>query len=362
MTRRTGVADGRVLCVRLDSMGDVLLAGPAVRAVAATASSVTMLVSSIGAAAARLLPDVDAVEVFDAPWTGFAPPDLDAAEIDELVDMLRRNRFDAAVIFTSFHQSALPMALLARMAGIEWVGAMSVDYPGSLLDLRCAETGDIAESERMMTLAQACGGIPDARGSALSVAIPDAADGRAAGPHTVAVHPGASVPAREPSRSHTTAIVAALVTAGFDVVVTAAPDDAEVAARIAADAGARAHVTAALADLAALLARCAVVVSPNTGPAHLAAAVGTPVVSLFAPVVPAARWAPHGVPTVILGDQSAPCRNTRARTCPLAGHPCLNTIAPRAVVDAVTHLWPTAGSALAAGSPAARLSASHLTA
>ena len=50
----------------------------------------------------------------------------------------------------------------------------------------------------------------------------------------------------------------------------------------------------------------------NTGPAHLAAAVGTPVVSLFAPVVPAARWAPYGVPLVLLGDQQAPCRDTRA--------------------------------------------------
>ena len=55
--------------------------------------------------------------------------------------------------------------------------------------------------------------------------------------------------------------------------------------------------------MAALLDGAAAVVVGNTGPAHLAAAVGTPVVSLFAPVVPAARWAPYGVPTVLLGDQ-----------------------------------------------------------
>jgi ADP-heptose:LPS heptosyltransferase len=79
---------------------------------------------------------------------------------------------------------------------------------------------------------------------------------------------------------------------------------------------------------------------PNTGPAHLAAAVGTPVVSLFAPVVPAARWAPYGVPGVILGDQCAACRDTRARTCPIPGHPCLAVDACD-VVDAVHRL--TAG-------------------
>ena len=47
-----------------------------------------------------------------------------------------------------------------------------------------------------------------------------------------------------------------------------------------------------LAELAGVLERAACVVVGNTGPAHLAAAVGTPVVSLFAPVVPAERWAP----------------------------------------------------------------------
>jgi ADP-heptose:LPS heptosyltransferase len=79
-------------------------------------------------------------------------------------------------------------------------------------------------------------------------------------------------------------------------------------------------------------------VAGNTGPAHLAAAVGTPVVPLFAPVVPAARWAPYGVPTVLLGDQDAPCRDTRARECPVPGHPCLTSVTPQDVVAAVEKL------------------------
>ena len=74
------------------------------------------------------------------------------------------------------------------------------------------------------------------------------------------------------------------------------------------------------------------------GPAQLAAAVGTPVVSLFAPVVPAERWRPYGVPVVLLGDQQAACRNTRARECPVPGHPCLGSITPSAVVRAVARL------------------------
>ncbi|WP_141763984.1 glycosyltransferase family 9 protein, partial [Dietzia sp. HMSC21D01] len=93
-----------------------------------------------------------------------------------------------------------------------------------------------------------------------------------------------------------------------------------------------------LAQLAAVLERAAVVVVGNTGPAHLAAAVGTPVVSLFSPVVPADRWAPWGVPVRLLGDQHAPCRDTRARECPVDGHPCLTGVPPDEVVAAVTGL------------------------
>jgi len=93
-----------------------------------------------------------------------------------------------------------------------------------------------------------------------------------------------------------------------------------------------------LPTLAAVLAGADVVVAPNTGTAHLAAAVGTPVVSLFAPVVPAARWAPYGVRRRLLGRQDAACAGTRARVCPVRGHPCLDTIEPADVVAAVEEL------------------------
>ena len=62
------------------------------------------------------------------------------------------------------------------------------------------------------------------------------------------------------------------------------------------------------------------------------------VVSLFSPVVPAEWWAPYGVPSVLLGDQQALCRGSRARACPVEGHPCLESVQPLAVVEAVGKL------------------------
>ncbi|NAZ84430.1 glycosyltransferase family 9 protein, partial [Kineococcus sp. R8] len=90
-------------------------------------------------------------------------------------------------------------------------------------------------------------------------------------------------------------------------------------------------------ELATLLEAAAVVVVGNTGPAHLAAAVGTPVASWFSAVMPVERWVPFGVPVVLLGDLSAPCRLTRAQVCPVPGHPCLD-VPPQDVVDAVEAL------------------------
>jgi ADP-heptose:LPS heptosyltransferase len=93
-----------------------------------------------------------------------------------------------------------------------------------------------------------------------------------------------------------------------------------------------------MAELAAVLAGAQCVIVGNTGPAHLAAAVGTPVVSLFAPTVPFERWRPYGVPVVRLGEADAPCRDSRATICPVPGHPCLSSVTGIDVVAAVEKL------------------------
>ena len=140
----------RLLAVRLDSAGDVLLAGPAVRAMAAR-GSVDLLTGPAGADAARLLPGVDEVHVWSCPWIVADPPSVDPASTDALVTMLA-DRYDHAVVFTSFHQSALPTALLLRLAGVRRISAYSEDYPGSLLDDRVAPPGDLPEAERALHL------------------------------------------------------------------------------------------------------------------------------------------------------------------------------------------------------------------
>jgi ADP-heptose:LPS heptosyltransferase len=159
----------------------------------------------------------------------------------------------------------------------------------------------------------------------------------------VVVHPGASVPARAWAPERHAGLVDALVAAGRRVVVTGSADERALTSMVAG--GRRPGVVELggrvdLAGLAGVLARAGVVVVGNTGPAHLAAAVGVPVVSLFSPVVPAVRWRPWKVPQVLLGDQAAGCAGSRARVCPLPGHPCLDGVPVGEVVAAVERLAP----------------------
>ncbi|MEV5745019.1 glycosyltransferase family 9 protein [Microbispora rosea] len=334
---------GTALVVRPDNAGDVLLAGPAVRAVAAGAREVVMLAGPYGRAAAELLPGVDRVLEWRAPWIDPDRIPMTSEHAARLVEQVRAVGPDAAVVFTSFHQSALPTALLLRLAGVPRIAAISEDYPGSLLDVRHVvdESVDVPEPERMLGLARAAGfELPRGDDGRLAVRgpLPDV-EHLTGPPGYVVVHPGTTAPARAWPAERWAEAVEALLAAGERVVVTGSPGERALTALVSGPALDLGGATT-FAELAGVLAGASAVVAANTGPAHLAAAVGTPVVSLFAPVVPAARWAPYGVPTVVLGDQDAPCRGSRARVCPVPGHPCLASVGGEQVVDAVRRLIP----------------------
>lgn len=330
----------RVLVARLDSMGDVLVSGPAIRAVAG-AAEVVLLAGPQGAAAARLLPGVAEVRVLAAPWITPTDRPVDAGLAAEVARIVRETGVEEAVVLTSFHQSPLPLALLLRLAGVRRITGASVDAAGGLLDVRLipGETlpEELPEPVRALRIAAAAGyALPD-DDDRLAVLLPDRPGSVGAPPYLV-VHPGAAVPARAYPAERCAEVVSLLSARGHRVLVTGGPDERDLTARVAGDTGVDLGGALGLGELGAVLRDAGVVVVGNTGPAHLAAAAGTPVVSLFAPVVPAVRWAPWGVPVALLGDQEAACRGSRARVCPIPGHPCLASVSPAAVVEAAERL------------------------
>lgn len=339
----------RVLVARLDSMGDVLLAGPAVRAVAESAE-VVMLCSSRGADAAAMLPGVASTIVWDAPWILDPAPEATPERLAALAEAVRAAEVDEAVILTSFHQSTLPLALELRSIGVARITGASADYAGSLLDVRLRPGEDfseeIPEPVRALEIAAAAGFRSSDDGELRVIGVADARHLTGPGPYIV-LHPGAAAPARRWSIEGYAQAARMLEELGHRVVVTGGADERGFASAIAQAVPGVTDLTgeSELTELAGVLAGATVVVCGNTGPAHLAAAVGTPVVSLFSPVVSAAKWAPYGVPMRLLGDQGAPCEGTRARMCPVPGHPCLERVRPEEVVRAVIDLEIEIGAA-----------------
>lgn len=342
-----------VLVVRLDSLGDMLICGPAIRAVAAHADRVTVLAGPGGAGAAAMLPGVDDTVVWRCPWIVAEPEPVDRGDVADVVARVAALGVTEAVILTSFHQSALPTALLLRLAGVRRISAVSTDYCGALLDVRLPEPEDAPEPERMLAIAAGAGFArrtdDDGR---LSVRSPRARVGGLPGRPFLVLHPGVTAPARAYPMPRWKQAVGALTDGGWAVVLTGAESEKDSTAELAAtvpvgsalDLGGRLD----LEELAGVIDASTALVVANTGPAHLAAALGTPVVTLFAPVVPALRWAPYGTRSILLGDQDAPCRDSRARVCPVEGHPCLNSVTADDVLRAVTSL---VGAPSGAGAP-----------
>jgi ADP-heptose:LPS heptosyltransferase len=332
-----------VLVARLDNDGDVLLTGPAVRAVAASGAEVTFLCRPASAEAAGLLPGVTRVVTFDAGWISAHPAPIDPVAIDALVAQVAAMEVDQALIMTSFHQSPLPMALLLRLSGVPTIAANSEDYPGSLLDVRHRPASALHEVERNLSLVATLGySLPANDDGRLAIRLspvpgPLTEPLAALSPGYVVLHPGASVPARSVPLDLATGVAQALVVGGRQVVVTGGPGEwAEgwVWPPGTVNLVGSTDVTA----LARVLSQAAAIVVGNTGPAHLAAAVATPVVSIFAPTVPLTQWHPWGVPYVALGDQDIGCRQCRSRTCPVLGQPCTARISVGQVLSALERL------------------------
>jgi ADP-heptose:LPS heptosyltransferase len=350
------VSGDGVLVARLDNCGDVLLAGPAVRAAAATGRPVHLLCGPRGRPAAEMLPGVTTIMELRAPWIEPDHMAVRPGDALELVAAVRSRGIRDAAILVSSHQSPLPLSLLLRWAGVARIAAVSHDHAGSLLDVRLRGDPDLHEVRRGLAVTESLG-FPTPEDDRLHVVLdggigslddrvrPLVADRR---PYVV-LHPGATAPARTLAAAQWCAVASAVSATGRLVVVTGSQQEVGITTLLAGkhssviDLGGR----LTFRQLATVLAGARALVSGNTGPAHLAAAVGTPVVAAFPPTVPIARWRPWRVPHVVLGDQDIACAGCRSRVCPLDDQRCVSAISGADVVDALDALDP----ALAAGAP-----------
>lgn len=345
-----------ILVIRVDNLGDVIMTTPAIAAIkhSSPGARITLLASKAGAAAAKHIPALDEAIVYDAPWTKGASlgahrsPHIDKRMINELA----RRGFDAAVIFTVCTQSALPAALMCRLAGIPLRLAYSRENPYDLLthwvaDTEVCASGMRHEVTRQLDLVKSVGfHAGDDRmqfrycaSEVLSMRRKFVqAGGDLLRPYIV-VHPGATAMSRRyPAERFGTAAQAIVGETGCQVVFIGGADEQPLIGQAQArmeNPGVSLAGQLTLGELAALIAGAQVIVCNNSGPVHIAAAVGTPVAVLYALTNP--QHTPWKVASHVL-NHDVPCRNCLKSVCPEKHHACLEQVDPRDVAHAALEL------------------------
>jgi lipopolysaccharide heptosyltransferase II len=335
----------RLLCIRLDNMGDVLMTTPAIRALRESlpGARITLLGSPSGCAVARHIPEIDDAIEFAPPWM---KPSCDGPGADEIIIAeLMARRFDAAVIFTVYSQNPLPAAYLCYLAGVPLRLAYCRENPYHLLTHWQPEVEPAKlvrhEVQRQRALVAAVG--CRSANARLSFRVPLEASLKVEAlglkKPFVAVHPGASAPSRRyPAEQFAQAMDLLVDATGCELVFTG--DGGERALVESVRQAMRAPTRSlagrlSLPELGAMLQAADLLVANNTGPVHLAAALGTPVVDLYALTNP--QHTPWQVENRVL-FHDVPCRNCYKSVCPQGHHDCLRRVEPERVAAAAEEL------------------------
>lgn len=340
-----------VLCIRLDTIGDVLMTTPAICALKSHPNRrITLLTSSAGAATASLVA-VDEVIVYDAPWLKATAPRTDSRPEYEMALKLRQLQFDAAVIFTVYSQNPLPSAFLCYLADIPLRLAHCHENPYQLLThwVKDPEPENFIRHEvrRQLDLVATVG--CQTEDERMSLRVPEEAHCRVQDIlHKlgvdqqrlwVVIHPGATAPSRRyPPEGFASVARRLVVDMGIQVIFTGTEPERELIEGIQTAMSVPSYSLVGclnLAELAALVAIAPVLIANNTGPVHIAAAVGTPVVDLYALTNP--QHTPWNVPHRML-FHDVPCKYCYKSICPEGHHHCLGLVTPESVVQAACEL------------------------
>ena len=294
----------RILCTRPDNLGDVLMTTPAFRALKESFPNcrLTLLTSSVGTAVARLIPDIDDIITFDVPWVKSDGQAGDPSGLVAMADQLRQHRFDAAIVFTVQSQNPLPMAMLCYLAQIPRVLGYCRENPYHLITDWIPDPEVLVATRheviRQLGLVNAIGATTtDDR---LRLELPSGS--REAARQTVAeagidpdrpwllLHPGVSEEKRRYPADAVAQVARQLIREdGVQIILTGSRSEWAYVETIRNWTGVGAYNLAgqlALPEFCGLIQQAPLLLSNNTGPVHIAAAVNTPVVVIYAKTNP----------------------------------------------------------------------------
>ncbi len=338
----------RILIVQTAFLGDIVLTTPLLRELRRVhpGASLWVLTTETGR---RVLADrsgADHLLVLDKRWNGSG-----VRSCGRLLRQLIREPFDAAV---AAHRS-IRTGMLVRLSG----APLRVGFaraPGAwAYNQRVVWDPEKHAAQRYLDLAGPLGGEPARADPRPELAISPAADrrvGELLRAHRIpsereilCLAPGSVWATKRWVPEGFAEVLHASRRLGLTPVLIGSPGERELCERVnALTAGEPAPVLAGhtgVRELIALLARARVLVGNDSGPAHVAAAVGTPVVTIFGSTAPALGYAAFGAHTRVVEHPSLacrPCGSHGAHRCPLGHLRCMREVRPSAVLDRLSEL------------------------
>lgn len=308
----------RVLVVRTDRLGDVILSLPVLTALKESFPGVhvAMLLRPYTAELIEGYPDVDEILLFGEPtkWQSFW-------RIQDWVRWLRRHHFDTVLFL---HPKPLPalLAFLARIPCRVGTGYRAYSFLFNKKIFHHRKSGTRHELEFNLDLAEKIGA--RLKEVTFKIQIPPTAfaiaDDFLKENHfsreqkLVILHPGSGGSAKDWPLEKFVALNDRLHSeAGVKTIVTGGPDEIELIQQAVGQMRFKPAVWSGshgLKALAALIHQANLFISNSTGPLHLAVALGTPVIGFYCPIVPCLprRWGPYGHADSVLTPPVEACQ------------------------------------------------------
>ncbi|HLY91029.1 MAG TPA: glycosyltransferase family 9 protein, partial [Acetobacteraceae bacterium] len=345
----------RILVVKVDHIGDFVTAIPAIRRLKQIfpSASIHVLAGRAARAFAEIEDCIDEFiefEFFHAV-SGLGQKEISKEEYEDLRERLRPYRYDIAVDLRKHldTRDVLRYTPARFLAGYDYMGQfpfldISLEWEGDrhLLRKRSHVTDDLINlveaigtagtSDRtQLNLVALSSGVPEF--------LPDHAKALFNLP-VVAVHPGVGNVMRQWPAEHFASLVDLLTEKnGVNVVLIGGPEEKELAEQVQEHVIHRDAVVSlvgrtSLRQLPELLSACALYIGNNSGPKHIAAALGVPTIGIHSGVVDAAEWGPIGARAVAVRRNMAcsPCYLARTEDCPRA-FACMRGLEPIAVQE-----------------------------
>jgi ADP-heptose:LPS heptosyltransferase len=337
----------RILAVKVDHIGDFIAAFPAFRRIKAQfpRAELCVLAARASLSLASLEPAIDRVIEFNFFHARSEDGRLTVSE-DALLDLqatLAPMRFDIALDLRRQSDTRL----ILQYTGARWLAGFDQGYACTFLDIAMEFEGDVSRNFKrnhvtdslvqfIDVVATACGTDrriveasvqPDHARAALAAlpAVEHLAERLFARP-IVCVHTGAGAANKQwPAASFAGLIDLLVGLEGVNALIIGGPDEADFAATVMQHVRRPEHVFSlvgrtSLRELPVVLRACQLYVGNDSGPKHMAAALGVPTIGIHSGSVDAGEWGPMGPLTLTLRRDMTcgPCYIASAADCPRA--------------------------------------------